>query len=95
MKMGEIVKGLVGRNPDDDQRRGATSIEGGRRDGEHENPYLAARRTWNDQSAANVASRQMFQLLGVLALLVLIDDPRRCSCDRIAQHGLINPRRPR
>lgn len=72
MRMGEIAKGLVGRNPDRDQRRGAANIEGGRRDGEHENPYLAARRTWNDQSAANVASRQMFQLLGVLALLVAL-----------------------
>ncbi|PHV05325.1 conjugal transfer protein TrbF [Janthinobacterium sp. BJB412] len=72
MRIGEIAKGLVGRNPDGDQRRGAASIEGGRRDGEHENPYLAARRTWNDQSAANAASRQMFQLLGVLALLVAL-----------------------
>ena len=48
------------------------ALDGGRRTGENENPYLAARRTWNDQSAANIASRQMFQLLGVLALLVAL-----------------------
>jgi type IV secretory pathway TrbF-like protein len=42
------------------------------REDEHENPFLAARRTWNDQSAANIASRQMFQLLGVLSLLVAL-----------------------
>jgi type IV secretion system protein VirB5 len=38
--------------------------------GGNENPYLNARRTWNDQAAANVASRQMWQILGVLALLI-------------------------
>lgn len=54
------------------ERTGDASLEGSRRQGEHENPYLAARRTWNDQSAANVASRQMFQLLGLLALLVAL-----------------------
>lgn len=39
---------------------------------EVENPYLSARRTWNDQSAANIASRQMFQIIGVLALLIAL-----------------------
>ena len=39
---------------------------------ERENPYLAARRTWNDQAAANVASRQMWQLIGVLAMLIAL-----------------------
>lgn len=39
---------------------------------ENENPYLAARRTWNDQSAANIASRQMWQLLGILSLMIAL-----------------------
>lgn len=39
---------------------------------EVENPYLSAKRTWNDQSAANIASRQMFQVIGVLALLIAL-----------------------
>jgi type IV secretion system protein TrbF len=39
---------------------------------EDENPYLATRRSWNDQAAANMASRQMWQLLGSLALMVAL-----------------------
>lgn len=40
--------------------------------GAPENPYLAARRTWNAQSAENAASRQMFQILGILSLLIAL-----------------------
>jgi type IV secretory pathway TrbF-like protein len=47
-------------------------IEDGRRHGENENPYLAARRTCNDQSASNIASRQMWQLTGILSLLIAL-----------------------
>jgi len=72
MNIAEIVKRLALKRPRDDERHDAEPLAGGRRQGETENPYLAARRTWNDQSAANVASRQMFQLLGVLALLVAL-----------------------
>lgn len=55
-----------------DQRRSSQPMAGGRRQGENENPYLAARRTWNDQAAANVASRQMWQVLGILALMIAL-----------------------
>lgn len=72
MKLGETMKGLVFQKTASDERLKEGAIEGGRRHGENENPYLAARRSWNDQSAANIASRQMFQLLGVLALLVAL-----------------------
>lgn len=37
-----------------------------------ENPYLNARRTWNDQAAANIATRQMWQILGILSLLIAL-----------------------
>jgi type IV secretory pathway TrbF-like protein len=72
MKLDDMIKTLVLKRPTADPRKSVATIEGGRRPGENENPYLAARRSWNDQSAANVASRQMFQLLGVLALLVAL-----------------------
>lgn len=72
MKIAEMIKRLVSRKSSGDQRQGTETLEDGRRQGEGENPYLSARRTWNDQSAANIASRQMFQLLGVLALLVAL-----------------------
>jgi type IV secretory pathway TrbF-like protein len=72
MNLGEILRRLAFRKSHNDERQHDGAVDGGRHEGENENPYLAARRTWNDQSAANVASRQMFQLLGVLALLVAL-----------------------
>lgn len=72
MNLNEPIKRLLFRQSGGDERSGGAALDGGRRQGESENPFLAARRTWNDQSAANVASRQMFQLLGVLSLLVAL-----------------------
>ncbi len=73
MTFRDSIKRLVmKKSSDGDQRKNNEPIDGGRRKGENDNPYLSARRTWNDQSAANVASRQMFQLLGLLALLVAL-----------------------
>ncbi len=47
-------------------------LAGGRRHGENENPYLAARRTWNDLTAASIANRQMWQLFGILSLMIAL-----------------------
>lgn len=47
-------------------------IEGGRREGENDNPYLSARRTWNDHVGAVVSSRQTWQMLGILSLLIAL-----------------------
>jgi type IV secretion system protein TrbF len=47
-------------------------IEGGRRHGENDNPYLAARRTWNDHVGTVVSSRQTWQMLGILSLLIAL-----------------------
>ncbi|MBA3016115.1 MAG: conjugal transfer protein TrbF [Proteobacteria bacterium] len=63
---------LKKKSADEDQRRTHEPLVGGRRQGENENPYLAARRTWNDQTAANKAARQMWQLLGILSLLIAL-----------------------
>jgi type IV secretory pathway TrbF-like protein len=72
MNLGETMRRLVFKTIRGDERQDGNILDGGRRPGESENPFLAARRTWNDQAAANVASRQMFQLLGILALLVAL-----------------------
>lgn len=73
MNIGAMIKGRMGTRPADaDPRTSDDLVEGGRRQGETENPYLAARRTWNDQSAANIASRQMWQLTGILSLLIAL-----------------------
>jgi type IV secretory pathway TrbF-like protein len=50
----------------------ARFIEGGRRNGENDNPYLSARRTWNDHVKSANTSRQMWQMIGILALLIAL-----------------------
>ena len=47
-------------------------IEGGRRAGENDNPYLSARRTWNDHMRSVQSSRNMWQLLAILCLLIAL-----------------------
>ena len=37
-----------------------------------ENPYLAARRTWNEHVGAVVSSRQTWQVVGILSLLIAL-----------------------
>jgi type IV secretion system protein VirB5 len=47
-------------------------IEGGRRDGENNNPYLSARRTWNDHMAAVAASRRNGQIVAIISLSIAL-----------------------
>ena len=49
-----------------------SAIDGGRRTGENDNPYLSARRTWNDHIAGVVSSRQTWQMLAVLSLMITL-----------------------
>jgi len=55
-----------------DPRKTNLHVEGGRRSGESQNPYLSARRTWNEHTRSLVASQQMWQIFGILALLVCL-----------------------
>jgi type IV secretion system protein TrbF len=55
-----------------DPRRGHEKLLGGRRLGENENPYLSARRTWNDHMQTVTSSRQAWQIMGILSLLVAL-----------------------
>lgn len=59
MRLADTVRGLVG------QRAAAQAAP-------TENPYLAARRTWNAHTGALVSSRQAWQVIGILALLVAL-----------------------
>ena len=65
------VKRLIFKKPGE-EGDGSGPLAGGRRHGENENPYLAARRTWNDLMAASLANRQMWQLFGILALMIAL-----------------------
>jgi type IV secretory pathway TrbF-like protein len=72
MNIGQAIRNLVGKRPAGDERRSSAPIDGGRRQQESENPYLSARRTWNDLYAASAASRQMWQLIGLLAMMITL-----------------------
>ncbi len=56
----------------EDPRKSTKLLEGGRRIGESDNPYLSARRTWNDHTRGIVASRQVWQIFGILSLLIAL-----------------------
>ena len=67
------VKEILGGEPTaGDERRVQTTIEGGRRTGESPNPYLSARRTWNELMQAQVASRRSWELIAILCLLIAL-----------------------
>lgn len=52
--------------------QGDQHIDGGRRKGEEENPYLSARRTWNDHLSGLRSARQNWQILAMLSLLIAL-----------------------
>ncbi len=72
MTFADTLKRWTHKSAASDQRRSDDSMAGGRRRGENENPYLAARRTWNDHVGEVKASRQMWQMLGILSLLIAL-----------------------
>jgi type IV secretion system protein VirB5 len=77
MSFADTMKSLVMKKQETGRTSGAgrSGVGGGGGSGSkggNENPYLNARRQWNDQAAANSASRQMWQILGVLSLLIAL-----------------------
>lgn len=79
MSFADTIKGFflkkpaleAGRDPLD-PRRSAEPLKGGRRAGEAENPYLAARRTWNHHVGSVISQRQTWQVVGILSLLIAL-----------------------
>ena len=53
-------------------RKEGEPMPDGRREGESDNPYLCARRTWNDYIGAQVAARQTWQMMGLLSLAIAL-----------------------
>lgn len=77
MSIADTLKGLIFKKPANpseprDPRRSKEPLAGGRRSGEAENPYLAARRTWNDHVGGVVSQRQTWQVIGILSLLIAL-----------------------
>jgi len=74
MNFADQIKRLIGRKPaaDADRQSAKEPTTWGFRQGEGENPYLAARRTWNDHVGGVVSSRQTWQVIGILSLLIAL-----------------------
>jgi len=82
MNLTGALKSLIFRKPrSDNDERGPAAETGaatgaamadGRREGEGANPYLSARRTWNEHMGDMAASRQTWQMLGLLSLLIAL-----------------------
>lgn len=78
MSLADTLKGLIFKKkpePDRDPldpRRSIGPLAGGRRAAEAENPYLAARRTWNDHVGSVISQRQTWQVIGILSLLIAL-----------------------
>lgn len=67
MSLGENIKGLIFKRP----VNGSTQ-EGQPRGAVLDNPYLTARRTWNDHVGSVVTSRQSWQVVGILSMMVAL-----------------------
>jgi len=66
------LKDFIQRKSGTDKRLNIEVIEGGRREGENDNPYLSARRSWNDHMESMAASRNMWQILAILSLMITL-----------------------
>ena len=66
MSMARAMKFLILKKPptNGDERQTDAHMADGRRRGEGSNPYLSARRTWNEHMGDLAASRQTWQMLG-------------------------------
>jgi type IV secretion system protein VirB5 len=71
MSIIDTIKGLLFKQPSD-PRKNKEPIKGGRREGEAENPYLTARRTWNDHVGSQIAARRMWQIAALAALMIVL-----------------------
>ncbi len=65
------IQALLNLNPKN-ARLADEFIEGGLREGENENPYLSGRRSWNDHMESVAASRNMWQILAILSLMITL-----------------------
>ena len=74
MSFSDTIKGLIFKkpaaarpSPEAPEGQGAAPRSGGA-----ENPYLSARRTWNEHVGSVVSSRQTWQVVGILAMLIAL-----------------------
>jgi type IV secretion system protein TrbF len=77
MSLADSIKGLVlkkapNSHPTTDPRIAEDAKAQDARTRADDNPYLAARRTWNEHVGSVVSSRQTWQVVGILSLLIAL-----------------------
>lgn len=70
MSFSDSIKGLIIKKPA--VRQSPEATEAAPHNSGLENPYLAARRTWNEHVGSVVSSRQTWQVVGILAMLIAL-----------------------
>lgn len=73
MSVAETIKGLIYKKPKNATANAVDSraLEGST-SSDIENPYLTARRSWNEHVGSVVSSRQTWQVVGILSLLIAL-----------------------
>ncbi|GAW47586.1 MULTISPECIES: conjugal transfer protein TrbF [Pseudomonadota] len=75
MSFSDTLKGLIFKNPAPGYQSEPTvekEEKQGKRQEETENPYLTARRTWNEHVGSVVSAKQTWQVVGILSLLITL-----------------------
>jgi type IV secretion system protein VirB5 len=72
--LSDAIRGLLFRRAEqvDAARLSGTAGTASQPSNAVENPYLAARRSWNDHTGAVVASRRLWQIVALLSLLIAL-----------------------
>ena len=72
MNISETLKGLIFKKPARRSTEPADTLDAPPQASGLENPYLSARRTWNEHVGSVVSSRQTWQVVGILSMLVAL-----------------------
>ncbi|MBV4489066.1 conjugal transfer protein TrbF [Pseudomonas oryzicola] len=72
MSLAESIKGMVKKRPAKASATNGESNTSGPKGAVLDNPYLTARRTWNDHVGSVVTSRQSWQVVGILSMMVAL-----------------------
>ncbi|MDF7677058.1 conjugal transfer protein TrbF [Neisseriaceae bacterium ESL0693] len=76
MSFVDIIKGLIFKKPNNIQFSPELDSTEEKKETKHhdrvENPYLSARRTWNEHIGSVVSSRQTWQVIGILSMLIAL-----------------------
>lgn len=72
MSFADTIKGLIFKKPARQSPASPDAPTPGPRSSGLENPYLSARRTWNEHVGSVVSSRQTWQVVGILSLLIAL-----------------------